>query len=77
VKKPFWQAYERPVPTHPFRDTAIIYGVLAGLVVAIAAATGVNLVKAVIIAVVVFLGSTIYSWWYWRDRLRKRDEEAE
>jgi ammonia channel protein AmtB len=76
VKKLFWQ-YERPVPRHPFRDTAIIYGVLAGLVVAIAAATGVSIVKAVIIAVVVFLGSTIYSWWYWRDRLRKQDEREE
>jgi heme O synthase-like polyprenyltransferase len=77
VKKLIWQPYERPVPRHPYRDTALIYGVLAGVVVAIAAATGVSIVKAVIIAVVVFLGSTIYSWWYWRDRLRKREEGEE
>jgi O-antigen ligase len=71
MRKP-WQMFERPVPKHPYRDSALIYGSLAGLVIVIAAATGGGLIKAVVIAVVVFVGATGYSWWYWRDRLRKQ-----
>jgi len=29
-------------------------------------------VKAVIIAVAVWLAATAYSWWYWYDKIQKR-----
>ena len=73
MKKIRWQLQERPLPKHPYRDTALLYGALASLVVVIAAATGGNVVKAVIWAAAVFVAATVYSWWYWHDRLQKRD----
>jgi heme O synthase-like polyprenyltransferase len=73
VKKLRWQLDERTLPKHPYRDSAIIYGSLATLVVAIAAATGGNVVKAVIVAAAVFLGATLYSWWRFRAKLQKQE----
>lgn len=73
MRRPWWVGPPRPVPRHPYRDTAILYGVLAGIVVVFAAATGYHdLVKAVIVAVAVFVGATSYSWWYWYDRIKRQ-----
>ena len=73
MRRPWWwQTPQRPVPKHPYRDTALLYAVLAGLVVVFAAATGYqHLVKAVVVAVIVFFAATTYSWWYWYDRIKK------
>ena len=73
MKRLWWQGPQRPVPRHPYRDTALLYGALASIVVIFAAASGGNVVKAVIIAAAVFAGATAYSWWYWRDRIRKQE----
>jgi len=54
----------------PFRDSAILYGALAGLVVAIAAATGGGIVRAVVFAALFFVASTGYTW----SRLRRQRE---
>ena len=59
------------MPKHPYRDTAILYGVLALLVVVIAAATGGDVVNAVVIAILVYLVATLWSWRSWRNRLRE------
>ena len=60
----------RPMPKHPYRDTAILYGVLALLVVVIAYATGGDVVKAVVTAIFVYIVATLWSWRSWRNRLR-------
>jgi membrane protein implicated in regulation of membrane protease activity len=73
VRGLWWSGSKRPVPKHPYRDTAVVYGVLAALVVVFAAATGGDVVKAVIVAVVVFVGATAYSWWYWYDRIKNKE----
>jgi membrane protein implicated in regulation of membrane protease activity len=65
---------DRPVPKHPYRDTAILYGVLAALVVVIAWATGGNVVTAAVTAAAVFVIATLWSWRSWRNRIR--DDEA-
>lgn len=65
---------DRAVPKRPYRDSVIFYGVLAVLVVAVSAATGGDLVRAVIAAAAVFVGATGYSWWRWRERLRSVNE---
>jgi len=72
VRWPWWQGTQRPVPKHPYRDTAIFYAVLAAIIVAFAAASGGNVVKAVVIAAAVWVAATAYSWWYWHDRIQKR-----
>jgi hypothetical protein len=61
---------ERETPKRPYRDTVIVYGVLAVIVVAVAAATGGGVVRAVIFAAVFFVAATAFSWWRWRVRLR-------
>ena len=62
-----------PRPRRPYRDTLIGYAILAALVVAVAAITGGNLVRAVLIAGACFLAATAYSWW----RLRTREAQEE
>ena len=54
---------------HPFRDSAIFYGVLAVVIVVVAALTGGNVTKGVVIGVVFFLAATGWSWWRYREQL--------
>ena len=63
------------LPGHPYRDAAIIYGCLAVLVFVLGAATGRSLWKTALVAVAVFAGATLYSWWRVREKLRKQAEQ--
>jgi hypothetical protein len=74
VKKLRWDS-PRPVPRHPYRDTAILYAVLAGLVIGVTALTGGDVRRSVIIAVALFFGATAYSWWRWSQRIRQWEQE--
>jgi type VI protein secretion system component VasK len=76
MKRLRWESPDRhrPVPKHPYRDTAIVYGALAILLVVIALATGSDLARALITAAAVFVAATLWSWRLWRNRLR--DERA-
>ena len=74
MKKLSWES-PRPVPRHPYRDTAILYAVLAGIVIGVTALTGGDLQRAVIIAVALFFGATAYSWWRWNQRIREGEQE--
>jgi Flp pilus assembly protein TadB len=58
------------LPKHPYRDTVLVYGALAILVVVVAAATGGSVGRAVLYAGVVFVFATLWSWRTWRNRLR-------
>ena len=73
MKRLRWDSPDRgrPVPKHPYRDTAILYGVLAVLVVVIAYATGGDAVNAAVTALFVFIVATLWSWRTWRNRLRE------
>ena len=57
-------------PKRPYRDTALVYGGMAIVVVVIAVATGGNIVNAVVIALVFFIAATLWTWRTWRNRLR-------
>ena len=61
----------RRLPKHPYRDSALVYGVLAILVVVIAFATGGGVLRAVVYAVIVFLVATAWTWRSWRNRERE------
>ena len=67
----------RVVPKHPYRDTAILYGVLAVLVVVIAWATGGSVVNATVTAFAVFIVATLWSWRSWRNRIREDARKAD
>jgi len=69
-----WDGTPRTVPRHPYRDSAIVYAVLAGIVVGVTALTGGNMRTALIIAPLLFVVATGYSWWRWRQRERQEAE---
>jgi hypothetical protein len=61
------------LPRHPFRDSAILYGVLAAIIVIVAVATGGGVAKGIVIALAFFVVATAWSWW----RLRERAAEEQ
>ncbi len=76
MKRLRWeQQARRPVPKHPYRDTAVFYAILAGLVVGVTALTGGNVRKSVVIAVALFVVATAYGWYRWRARIRQGEDE--
>jgi len=76
-----WGLPEAPPPKHPYRDTMLIYGFFAVLVVLLAWITGGSVPRAVAIAAVVWAAATIWSVVRWRQRLQREAaaarEEAE
>jgi hypothetical protein len=67
------QSEERPLPAHPYRDSAIVYGVMAVILIVLAGVTGGNLAKAAVAAILFWLGATGWSWWKFRGRIRERE----
>jgi cyanate permease len=65
------------LPGHPYRDSAIIYGCLAALVLVVGAATGRSLWKTALAAVAFFAAATLYSWWRVREKLRNQPKEEQ
>jgi hypothetical protein len=61
-----------PLPRRPYRDSAILYAILALVIVAFSLATGGGLAKALVVAAVFFLVATGWSWWRFRDKLAQR-----
>ena len=57
----------------PYRDSALAYAGLGGLVAVIAYATGSGLVRSLSGGVAAFVLATAYTWW----RMRSREREAE
>jgi hypothetical protein len=66
-----WGLPESPVPKHPYRDSMLVYGFFAALVVLLAWITGGPIGKAVVIAAVVWAAATIWSIVRWRQQLRR------
>jgi hypothetical protein len=65
---------ERRLPRHPFRDSAILYAVLAVFIVAVSLLTGGGFGKGLAIAVGFFVVATGWSWWRFRQRLDERSD---
>jgi Flp pilus assembly protein TadB len=62
-----------PRARRPYRDTLIAYALLAGLVVVVAAITGGDLLRAILIAAGCFVAATAWSWW----RIHAREAQEE
>lgn len=69
-----WGVPEAPPPEHPYRDTLIVYGALAILIVLVAWLTGGAVGKAVVIAAFFFVVASVWSLYRWRRRLRAEAE---
>ena len=59
---------------HPFRDTVIMYAVLALVIVLVSAFTGGGLMKAILVAAAFFVGATAWSWWRYSRRTAQERE---
>jgi len=71
-----WGLPEAPTPKHPYRDSMLVYGFFAALVVLLAWITGGSVGKAVVIAAVVWAAATIWSIVRWRQRLQREAAAA-
>jgi hypothetical protein len=54
---------------HPFRDSAILYAVLALVIVGVTAVTGGDIGTAAAVALGFFFVATAWSWWRFKTRL--------
>jgi hypothetical protein len=61
-----------PIPRHPYRDSAIFYGVLAVFIIVVGVFTG-GLAKGIVFAVGFFVAATAWSWWRFRQRLDEQE----
>ena len=64
---------DQPIPRHPYRDSAIVNGVLAALLLLVAWLTGGDVPTAVVVALVFFVVATAWNWWRFRQRLAARE----
>jgi hypothetical protein len=64
-----------PVPKHPYRDSAIFYGILTGLLVLVAYLTGGELPRALLFGGGFFVVATGWSWFMFKRRLEREEEE--
>ena len=71
-----WGLPESPTPKHPYRDSMLVYGFFAALVVLLAWVTGGSVLKALEIAVAVWAAATIWSIARWRQRLQREAAAA-
>jgi Flp pilus assembly protein TadB len=66
----------RPIPDHPYRDTALVYAAMAVVLVIVATATGGDPLRATGAALIFFTLATGWSWWRFRTRIKARDAAA-
>jgi Flp pilus assembly protein TadB len=69
-----WDEPREPPPKHPYRDTILVYSVLALVVVGFAWLTGGDLTRALVVAALFWLAGTAYGLVAKRRRLRRRRE---
>jgi len=65
-----WRAPESPLPAHPYRDTLLVYGALAGAIVVLAWLTGGSVGKAVVVAAFFYVAASAWSALRIRRRIR-------
>jgi hypothetical protein len=72
-----WSPAPTGVPKHPYRDSVLVYGVFAVVVVVAAWATGGSVWRAAGIAAIVWAAASTWSVARWRRRLRQPTEKEE
>jgi Flp pilus assembly protein TadB len=63
-------------PKSPYRDTFIVYGVLAVVVVIVASLTGGSIGRAIIVALLFFTAASAWNIYRLRSRSRRQAEAA-
>lgn len=73
MRRRSWAPPPEPPPKRPYRDTALVFGGMAVVIVLIAWATGGDLGRAVLIAAAFFVAATAWGWRRWQERLREQE----
>jgi hypothetical protein len=60
---------EAPLPKRPYRDSALLNGALAIVLVVVSWATGGDVARALVVGAVFFAVATAWSWWRFRARI--------
>jgi Flp pilus assembly protein TadB len=63
-------------PRHPYRDSALLYGAMAVVILVVAWLTGGSILRAAVFAGAAFVGATAWSWWRLRERLAQADRRS-
>jgi hypothetical protein len=74
VKRLRWDTPNRPVPKHPIRDSALVYLLMAAVIVGLSVATGGSVGRAVVVAALFYVAAMAWAVLRWRQKLR--DEEG-
>ena len=74
MKRLRWDTPKRPVPKHPIRDSALVYLLMAAVIVVISVATGGSVGRAVVVAALFYVAAMAWAVVRWRQKLR--DEEG-
>jgi hypothetical protein len=64
-----------PIPSHPYRDSAIFYAVLSAMLLGVTYATGGGMLRAGIVAGGFFVIATAFTWMRFRNKLAERERE--
>ena len=71
-----WELPETPPPKHPYRDTLVVYAVLAAIVVLVAWVTGGAVGKAAVVAIVFFVLASTWNVYRWRVKVHEAARRA-
>lgn len=64
------------MPRHPYRDSALLHGVLAVVIVGVTLLTGGNAVTGALVALAYFVIATAWSWVRFSQRLRQAERSV-
>ena len=74
MKRLRWEApAERPLPKHPIRDSALIYALMAAVIVGAGIATGGSVGRSFVVAVLFYAAAMGWAVVRWRQKLRDQE----
>ena len=65
-----------PLPSHPYRDSALFYAALSAILVGVTYLTGGGMLRAIAVAAGFFVVATAFSWWRFRMRLAEQQADG-
>jgi hypothetical protein len=65
-----------PLPGHPYRDSAIFYGILSAILLGVTYATGGGMLRAILVGGLFFVVATGFTWMRFRSKLAARKQEG-
>ena len=74
MKRLRWETPDRPVPKHPIRDSALVYLLMAAVIVGLSLATGGSIGRAVVVAALFYAAAMAWAVYRWRQRLREEEK---